>query len=143
MQVTLNFDHRVAVGMAHLIGGAAVLAWSGTPTLASLLGPLAITAACLAWCLDNDLTRKVSPADPLQIVEWKGLVAGRKPAPRSLCWRENPCGESGADRGHRRNFWGMASVSHYSCAPGATLTRRVQALTSRPLASWVFRGTSI
>jgi drug/metabolite transporter (DMT)-like permease len=71
-----NFDHRIAVGMACLIGGAAVLAWSGTPTLASVFGPLAITAACVAWGLDNNLTRKVSLADPLQIVEWKGLVAG-------------------------------------------------------------------
>jgi hypothetical protein len=30
----------------------------------------------LAWGLDNNLTRKVSLADPLQIVELKGLVAG-------------------------------------------------------------------
>jgi drug/metabolite transporter (DMT)-like permease len=71
-----NFDRRIAVGMACLVGGAAVLAWSSAPTLASLLGPLAIIAACLAWGLDNNLTRKVSLADPLQIVEWKGLVAG-------------------------------------------------------------------
>src|SRR5271166_10796 len=32
--------------------------------------------ACAAWGLDNNLTRKVSLADPLQIAEWKGLVAG-------------------------------------------------------------------
>ena len=28
------------------------------------------------WGLDNNLTRKVSLADPLQIVELKGLIAG-------------------------------------------------------------------
>ena len=32
--------------------------------------------ACAAWGLDNNLTRKVSQADPLQIVELKGLIAG-------------------------------------------------------------------
>ena len=45
-------------------------------TLAGLLGPLSIAGACLAWGLDNNLTRKVSLADPLQIVELKGLIAG-------------------------------------------------------------------
>lgn len=29
------------------------------------------------WGLDNNLTRKVSLADPFQIVELKGLIAGR------------------------------------------------------------------
>lgn len=71
-----NFDRRIAVGMVCLVGGAAVLSWSGTPTMTGLLGPLAIAGACLAWGLDNNLTRKVSLADPLQIVELKGLIAG-------------------------------------------------------------------
>jgi drug/metabolite transporter (DMT)-like permease len=71
-----NFDRRIALGMACLVAGAIVLAWSGAPTMTGLLGPLAIVAACLAWGIDNNLTRKVSLADPLQIVEIKGLVAG-------------------------------------------------------------------
>ena len=71
-----NFDRRIAIGMACLIAGAVVLSWSGTPSLAGLVGPLAIVAACVAWGLDNNLTRKVSLADPLQIVELKGLIAG-------------------------------------------------------------------
>src|SRR5207244_1728429 len=66
----------IALGMACIVAGAAVLSWSGTPTLDSVAGPLAIAGACLAWGLDNNLTRKVSLADPLQIVELKGLVAG-------------------------------------------------------------------
>ncbi len=37
---------------------------------------MAIVGACVAWGLDNNLTRKVSLADPLQIVELKGLIAG-------------------------------------------------------------------
>ena len=71
-----SFDRRIALGMACLVAGAAVLAWSGQPTLSGLLGPLAIIGACVAWGLDNNLTRKVSLADPLQVVELKGLIAG-------------------------------------------------------------------
>ena len=71
-----NFDRRIAIGMLCLLAGAAVLAWSGAPTLRSTLGPLAIIGACIAWGLDNNLTRKISLADPLQIVELKGLIAG-------------------------------------------------------------------
>ena len=71
-----NFDRRIALGMAFLLAGAAVLSWSGTPAVHSLIGPLAIVGACLAWGLDNNLTRKVSLADPLQIVQLKGLIAG-------------------------------------------------------------------
>jgi drug/metabolite transporter (DMT)-like permease len=71
-----NFDRRIAAGMGCLIAGAAVLAWSGQPSWSGLVGPLAIVGACVAWGLDNNLTRKVSLADPLQIVKWKGLIAG-------------------------------------------------------------------
>lgn len=71
-----NFDRRIALGMASLVGGAIVLSWTGQPKLSGILGPLAIAGACLAWGLDNNLTRKVSLADPLQIVELKGLIAG-------------------------------------------------------------------
>jgi drug/metabolite transporter (DMT)-like permease len=71
-----NFDRRIAIGMASLVVGAAVLSWSGAPTLDSIVGPIAIAGACVAWGLDNNLTRKVSLADPLQIAMLKGLIAG-------------------------------------------------------------------
>jgi drug/metabolite transporter (DMT)-like permease len=71
-----NFDRRIAVGIGCLLTGAIVLSWSGTPTLSDLIGPLAIVGACIAWGFDNNFTRKVSLADPLQVVELKGLVAG-------------------------------------------------------------------
>jgi drug/metabolite transporter (DMT)-like permease len=35
-----------------------------------------IAGACLAWAVDNNLTRKVSQADPVQIALLKGCVAG-------------------------------------------------------------------
>src|SRR5437660_3953076 len=59
-----------------IAAGAVVLSWTGAPTFESVLGSLAILGACVAWGLDNNLTRKVSLADPLQIVELKGLTAG-------------------------------------------------------------------
>lgn len=71
-----NFDRRIAVGMLAIALGAAVLAWQGAAALGDGLGPLLIAAACLAWGLDNNLTRKVALADPLQIAMLKGLVAG-------------------------------------------------------------------
>ena len=71
-----NFDRRIALGMACLVGGAIILSWSGQPSVSGLLGPLAVVGACVAWGLDNNLTRKVALADPLQIVELKGLIAG-------------------------------------------------------------------
>jgi drug/metabolite transporter (DMT)-like permease len=71
-----SYDRRIALGMACLLAGAIVASWSGTPTMESLAGPLAVIGACLAWGIDNNLTRKVSLADPLAIVQLKGLVAG-------------------------------------------------------------------
>jgi len=71
-----NVNRRVVLGMACLVAGTAILAWSGAPTLTSLIGPALIIGACVAWGLDNNLTRKISLSDPLQIVEIKGLVAG-------------------------------------------------------------------
>jgi drug/metabolite transporter (DMT)-like permease len=71
-----SFDRRILLGMVCLVAGAIVLSWSGTPTFDNVIGPIAILGACVAWGFDNNLTRKVSLSDPLQIVELKGLVAG-------------------------------------------------------------------
>src|SRR5437899_12317147 len=71
-----NLDRRIVVGMCCLVAGAAILAWSAKPTLTGVVGPVAIVAACVAWGLDNNLTRKVCLSDPLQIVQLKGVVAG-------------------------------------------------------------------
>jgi drug/metabolite transporter (DMT)-like permease len=71
-----NFDRRIAIGMAVIVAGAAVLSWPTESVTTSLAGFAAIAAACVAWALDNNLTRKVSLGDPVQIAMLKGLVAG-------------------------------------------------------------------
>jgi drug/metabolite transporter (DMT)-like permease len=60
---------------AVVLAGAVVLSWRGQGVS---LGPGAalIAAACLAWGIDNNLTRKLSAADPVVIAMAKGLVAG-------------------------------------------------------------------
>ena len=71
-----NFDRRVLLGMACIVGGAVSLAWQGAVSITGVVGPLAIAGACLAWGIDNNLTRKISLADPVQIAMLKGLFAG-------------------------------------------------------------------
>ncbi len=71
-----NFDRRIALGMALITAGAASLSWLGRPEVGVPWGVLAIVGACLAWALDNNLTRNVSTADPVQIAILKGLCAG-------------------------------------------------------------------
>ncbi|MEO8426258.1 MAG: EamA family transporter [Verrucomicrobiota bacterium] len=71
-----NFDARIAVGMALIAAGGICLSWTGRPTSGVPWSLLAIVAACLAWAIDNNLTRKVSAGDPVRIAMLKGLVAG-------------------------------------------------------------------
>lgn len=70
-----SVDRRLLVGAAAILAGAVVLSWRGGPGDLDL-GALAIAGACLAWGIDNNLTRKLSNADPLQVAMIKGLVAG-------------------------------------------------------------------
>ncbi len=70
-----NVDRRLLMGAVAILGGAVLLSWSGGPSGVGL-GALAITGACVAWGVDNNLTRKLSSADPMQIAAIKGVVAG-------------------------------------------------------------------
>ena len=71
-----NFDRRIAVGMAVITAGSLILSWSGRPQFGVSWGAVAIAGACIAWAVDNNLTRKVSAGDPVQIAAIKGFVAG-------------------------------------------------------------------
>ncbi|MBP8019520.1 MAG: EamA family transporter [Hylemonella sp.] len=69
-------DRRIVLGMVMIVAGGAVLAWTGGQASAFGIGPLALAGACLAWAIDNNLTRKVSASDALFIAGSKGMVAG-------------------------------------------------------------------
>ena len=69
-----NVDHRLLVGAFAILAGAVLLSWHGA--LSFQWGGLLIAGACLCWGIDNNLTRKLSSSDPVQIAMLKGLVAG-------------------------------------------------------------------
>jgi drug/metabolite transporter (DMT)-like permease len=69
-----NVDRRLLLGAAAILAGAMLLSWQGHA--AFRWGSLLIAGACLCWGIDNNLTRKLSAADPVQIAMIKGLVAG-------------------------------------------------------------------
>jgi len=76
-----NADRRIVLGMALIVAGGSVLAWpvgnvSEAAANASGWGTLALALACLAWAIDNNLTRKVSLHDATWIASVKGLCAG-------------------------------------------------------------------
>ncbi len=74
-----NVDRRIALGMVAIVAGAVVLSWPGQGTLHAVGAAwpaLAVVGACLAWAIDNNLTRKVALADPTWVAAVKGLVAG-------------------------------------------------------------------
>ena len=71
-----NFDRRIFIGMLLIVAAGVLLSWEQMPVLGVPWGALAIVGACLCWGIDNNLTRKVSASDALQIAGIKGLVAG-------------------------------------------------------------------
>ena len=70
-----NVDRRLLVGAGAILAGAVLLSWQGGPEGFGW-GAVAIAGACLAWGIDNNLTRRLSAADPVQIAMIKGLAAG-------------------------------------------------------------------
>jgi len=68
-------DRRIVLGAMFILTGAVLLSWQGEAAGFGW-GALAIVGACVAWGIDNNLTRKLSAADPVQIAMLKGLAAG-------------------------------------------------------------------
>lgn len=71
-----NFDWRIFIGMTFIIAAGVLLSWQEGQINGVPWGGLLVAAACLCWGIDNNLTRKISASDPLQIAAIKGSVAG-------------------------------------------------------------------
>jgi drug/metabolite transporter (DMT)-like permease len=67
---------RIAAGMLAITAGATTVVWRTTGGLALDASGLLVAAACVAWAIDNNLTREVSGADPVTVAALKGAVAG-------------------------------------------------------------------
>lgn len=71
-----HFDRRILIGMACIVAGSLLLSWPKELSAAFPWGSVAIAGACVCWAIDNNLTRKISANDAMQIACIKGLVAG-------------------------------------------------------------------
>jgi drug/metabolite transporter (DMT)-like permease len=85
-----NVDRRVLLGALAILAGAVLVSWQGGSSGGIGWGALAIAGACLAWGIDNNLTRKLSAADPVQIAMAKGLVAGMANLGLALLFADAP-----------------------------------------------------
>jgi drug/metabolite transporter (DMT)-like permease len=77
---------RIAIGMVAIAAGAAALAWSGGSRFGFDAPALLVAAACLAWAIDNNLTRVVSATDPITVAALKGVIAGTVNVGIALAW---------------------------------------------------------
>jgi drug/metabolite transporter (DMT)-like permease len=71
-----NVDRRVFAGMAAIVAGGVLLSADAAPKASGILGAVLVAAACLAWAIDNNLTRRVSGGDAATLACVKGLAAG-------------------------------------------------------------------
>jgi drug/metabolite transporter (DMT)-like permease len=71
-----NFDKRILLGMITIVMGGVLLTVNVSSGISLSAGILLIGGACVGWAIDNNLTRKVSAANPAQIACLKGLAAG-------------------------------------------------------------------
>jgi drug/metabolite transporter (DMT)-like permease len=70
-----NLDRRLLAGVLAILAGAALASWRGHGVEPGV-GAALLAGACLAWGMDNNLTRKLAAADPVAIAMIKGLAAG-------------------------------------------------------------------
>jgi drug/metabolite transporter (DMT)-like permease len=91
-----NVDRRVFAGMAAIVAGGILLSAGAAPRADGLVGAALVAAACLAWAIDNNLTRRVSGGDAATLACLKGLAAGAvnlalalaigAPLPQAAAW---------------------------------------------------------
>jgi drug/metabolite transporter (DMT)-like permease len=68
-------SRRVWLAVALITGGAVLLAYPAF-TRVGAKGDVFVALACLAWALDNAISRRLADRDPLAVVAAKGLLGG-------------------------------------------------------------------
>lgn len=69
-------DLRLIFGVILIVMGSFILGWTPHLQIQNILSLLLVAGACLAWAIDNNLTRQISAANPFKIVAIKSTVAG-------------------------------------------------------------------
>lgn len=67
---------RVWIAACLMLAASLVLGYDPKAEFGLSLHMLAVAGACALWALDNNLTRRISAADPVSIAMIKGLAAG-------------------------------------------------------------------
>jgi drug/metabolite transporter (DMT)-like permease len=71
-----NAGKRLWLALLCMTVAGVLLSWNTEQNQFNIAGPLLVSLACIAWGVDNNLTRHISEKDPAQIVMLKGLIAG-------------------------------------------------------------------
>lgn len=79
-----HIGFRVWFAALIMLAGGVLLAYDPRESLGLSPRALAIIASCALWALDNNLTRRISGSDPVQIAAIKGVVAGTVNLSRGL-----------------------------------------------------------
>ncbi len=93
-----KFDRRMLLSMAFIMAAGVLLSWQEGWGTGMAAGNILVIAACFGWAIDNNLTRKISASNPVQIVCVKSIVSAvvnlsiafamgePMPAPKSIIW---------------------------------------------------------
>ena len=81
-----HVDRRLFAGAAAIVAGALLLSWQGELGALSW-GAALIALACLSWGIDNNLTRKISAADPVHPCRREGRCSGQREHGSGPCLR--------------------------------------------------------
>jgi drug/metabolite transporter (DMT)-like permease len=71
-----NAGKRLWLALFCMTAAGIFLTWDSSQGKFNLFGPMLVTLSMICWGIDNNLTRKISIRNPLQITRIKGLVSG-------------------------------------------------------------------